>query len=180
MKQALEERTVVSNDAGRAKEGRSHLIIDREKYPVKQEEPVKKEWTLYTIHFANGKQISKARVLRTREGKWVVAVTDLSKKEGLAIAECEFDYRKYGHVFITRHDNHGHVDLCLWMQNRGIGGYYKEYLEALDEGCDEEVLRELGNDAEISFVIERTNATPDEWTIYRIEEEDGKEKLVTL
>ena len=180
MKNTHEQSNVVSSDAGRAREEGSDLIINREKHPVRQEKPVEEKWELYTIHFPNGKQVAKTRVLRTHEGKWVIAVTDLVKKEGLAIAKCGFEWRKYGDVFFTGYRHEGHTDLCNWMKQRGIGGYYKEYLDALDEGCDEEVLKELGNDAEISFVIERTDATPDEWTIYRIVEEDGKEMLVTL
>jgi hypothetical protein len=180
VKNTHEQSNVVSSDAGMVKEERSDLIINREKPPVRQEKPVEEKWELYTIHFPNGKQISKTRVLSTPEGKWVIAVTDLVKKEGLAIAKCRFEWRKYGDVFYTRYHHEGHTDLCNWMKQRGIGGYYKEYLDALDKGCDEEVLEELGNDAEISFVIEETDMTPDDWTIYRIEEEGGKEKLVIL
>jgi len=172
----------VSSDAGRAKEDRSNLLIrpKKDSEGQKQEESIEEKWDLYTIHFPHGKQISKTRVLRTEKGIWVVAVTDLVKKEGLAIAKCFIEGRNYGNVFFTRYFHDGHLDLCHWLKKRGIGGYYKEYLDALDEGCDEEVLKELGNDAEISFVIEETDATPDEWTIYQIEEEDGEEKLVKL
>ena len=182
MHEDLEKYYGVSSESEKEKVDRIRQNIARHMPQVekKDEEPTEEYWRLYTIHFPGGKQVAKTRVLSTHEGKWVVAVTDLNKKEGVAIAECTFEDRSYGEVFVTGYFDEGYLDLCHWMKKRGIGGHYKEYLDALDDGCDEEVLSELRDDADISFVVEKAAATPDEWKIYQIVEEDGKEKLVTL
>ena len=144
-----------------------------------------KYWKLYTIHFPGGKRISKARVLRRAKDSYVIVVTDLHKKKGEAIAECELEDRSYGFVFVTRHDHYGHLDLCHWIRKRGIGGDYLDYLNAVKDGWkeedwDEEDVEEIKCGAEISFRLEETNASPNDWEITMTLDDEGEVTVYTL
>ncbi len=151
------------------------------------EENQKREkfWTLYALHFPNGKRLSRARVLGRSEDNWVVAVNDLHKRRGKVIAECELEHRSYGFVFVTRYDHYGHLDLCRWMRKRGIRGNYTDYLNAIEDGSfendwDAEDAEEIRSESEISFVLLETNANPDDWEITLTLSDEGEEEVFTL
>lgn len=144
-----------------------------------------KYWKLYTFHFPRGKRVFRARVLSRSEDAWVVVVTDLPKRKGKIIAECELEYRRYGFVFVTRYDHYGHLDLCRWVRKQGIAGNYTDYLNAIEEGWsekdwDEEDIEEIRNGSEISFVLHETNATPEDWEITLTLNDEGEELVYNL
>lgn len=146
MKNALKERTRASSDAGRTRES-------------------KDEWYIYTAHYP--KSLTKVPLLRMIicDGyAWIVAVTDVEEKKGKIIADCDPGLGEYGPYFSTHSYHRGHSDLCRHLQSYGVGGDYKKYVAALDEG-KKALADELSGTAMIRFSTRMTKDKLKDWDI---------------
>ncbi len=159
MKNTQEQSNVVSSDAGRAKESEDG-------------------WYIYTVHYP--KSLTKIPMLRMiiRGGDgWIVAITDAEEKKGKIIADCAPGLGDYGPYFSTYSDHRGHLELCRHLKSYGVGGDYKKYVTALDEG-KEAFADELSGTAMIRFSTRMADEEFEEWEIdmsFRKDEDKNEE-----
>ena len=139
----------------------------------------KGSWDLYTMHYGfSGERIPMLRVLGSRRGVCVVQITKFSAKEGKMIAECDFRDGAYGPFFTTTPEHFGHGDLCRLLLRNGVGGRYKKWLKAVDEG-NEALAEEYRDMAYIRFSLELTAEKEEDWTIDCTIQDPAAEKDAT-
>ena len=74
------------------------------------------------MHYpVSGERIPMIRILGWNTECWVVEVTNLNKKKGRVIADCDFRSGDYGPYFTTTVDHFGHMALCRHLWSNGIG-----------------------------------------------------------
>lgn len=85
-----------------------------------------------------GHSISFLRVVKSGDDCLVVKVTNLLHREGEVIAKCTIKEKFSGeYSFETTRENWGHEELCLLLREKGIGGKYKEWLLAKENGDEQ-------------------------------------------
>ena len=157
MNDALKEQPVGSNAAPRDEEQRDY-------------------WCLYTAHYPKSRvRIPMLRVLYWNDKCWVVEVTKLSKNEGRIIAECDINEGTYGPYFTTATEHRGHLALCHFLLRMGIGGRYKDYLNAVNQRNDTEA-EEWSSTSMIRFSLELTDDKKDNWIISTTLKEENTEE----
>jgi hypothetical protein len=157
MNDALKEQTVGSSDAPR-------------------DEGQQEDWDLYTAHYPKSRvRIPMLRVLGWNDDCRIVEVTNLSKNEGRIIAECDFNEGAYGPYFTTTTEHRGHLALCRFLLRMGIGGRYKDYLNAVNQNNNTEA-EEWSSTSMIRFSLELTGDKKDNWTISTTLEEENTEE----
>jgi len=157
MNEALKEQTVGSIAAPR-------------------DEKQQEDWDLYTAHYPkSGVRIPMLRVLGWNNNCWVVEVTNLSKNEGKIIAKCDFRIGEYGPYFTTTTEHRGHLALCRFLWRMGIGGRYKDYLNAVNQKNNTEA-EEWSSTSMIRFSLELTGDKKDNWTISTTLEKENTEE----
>lgn len=138
-----------------------------------KDEEQRDNWDLFTVHYPkSGVKIPMLRVLVLNDDCRVVEATNLSKNEGRIIAECEFNVRPYGSYFTANTWHQGHLVLCRFLWRIGIGGRYKDYLNAVNQGNDTEA-EEWSSTSMIRFSLELTDDSKDDWTISTTLEEEN-------
>lgn len=156
MKNTQEQSNVVSSDAGRAKESEDG-------------------WYVYTLHYPKSlTQIPMLRMIIRGGDGWIVAITDAEEKKGKIIADCAPGFGEYGPYFTTYSNHRGHEELCRNLKSNGVGGEYKKYLTALDEGKTA-TAKELSGTAMIRFSTRMAGEEFEEWDI-DMSFQEGKDK----
>ena len=158
MNEVRKAQGVVSSDAGRAKESEDG-------------------WYVYTLHYPKSlTQIPMLRMIIRGGDGWIVAITDAEEKKGKIIADCAPGLGEYGPYFSTYSHYRGHEELCRHLKSNGVGGDYKKYLTALDEG-KKATATELSNTAMIRFSTRMADEEFEEWDIdMSFREDEGKKE----
>ena len=123
-------------------------------------------WELYTMHYPfSGERIPMVRALNLSGNVYVTEVARLkSRKLGKVIAEGDLRNGPHGLYINTTPDHWGHLALCRFLLRAGIGGRYKMWLKAKDEG-NEELAREYQDTAYIRFSLKLTDEKKEDWII---------------
>ena len=90
-------------------------------------------------HSVGGNPIQFLRVVKDGDDCFVVKVINLFQRKGEVIAECTVAEKFSGeeYLFTTIPENWGHMELCLLLRKRGMGGKYKEWLRAKENGDEQ-------------------------------------------
>lgn len=141
---------------------------------VKEEE--QDQWFVYTAHYPKSlTKIPMLRMIICNGYGWIVAITDAEEKKGKIIADCDPGNGDYGPYFSTYSGHRGHLELCRHLLSYGVGGDYKKYVAALDEG-KEALADELSGTAMIRFSTKMTKEKFEDWDIDMSFWKDGDEK----
>lgn len=141
---------------------------------VREEE--QDQWFVYTAHYPKSlTKIPMLRLIICNGYGLIVAVTNAEEKKGRVIADCDPRKGDYGPYFSTYSYHRGHLELCRHLQSYGVGGHYKKYVAALDEG-KEALAAELSGTAMIRFSTRMTDEQLDDWDIDVDLWENGDEK----
>jgi len=112
---------------------------------------------------------------------YVLKVIDRYTKTGRIIADCDLEEFAFYHQFTCTPDHWGYIDLCQLLRDKGVRGYYLNYLHAVELDKKELAEKErYDSSINISF---RCSLKEDEgllWKIRGLKTEEEREEAEQL